>query len=139
MTRHLLRPILDIVRHSCVLELGSGVGFLGAVVACIQNGSPPSRLYLTDINAQVLERCQDNIRLRCSRFISHFALRFSGPRRCVNIHELDWFDVVISGFKDETPSQSFIRRIAPTVIIGADIVYSLHFSVFHLAQSDAGV
>lgn len=63
------RHISDTVRDRCVLELGSGVGFLGAVIACMHNESPSGRLYLTDINAHVLERCQDNIRLRCSRLI----------------------------------------------------------------------
>ena len=70
-----LTKALDLVRTKC-LELGSGVGFLGTVVAKIQNvekrnlrkqGSDVS-LWLTDCNEEVLKRCKENVYLPCSEF-----------------------------------------------------------------------
>lgn len=57
-----------------MLELGSGAGFLGIVIATLQgpshvhthNRHNSFALWLTDVDPNVLERCQNNIRLPCS-------------------------------------------------------------------------
>lgn len=51
-----------------VLELGSGVGFLGLIIAVLQLTVPsrPARVRLTDVNPLVLKRCDENILLPCS-------------------------------------------------------------------------
>jgi len=69
----------DVVGTRRVLELGSGVGFLGIVVASLQLqhaaasscNNRSGTLYLTDINEEVLARCKKNILLPCSRHFSH--------------------------------------------------------------------
>jgi hypothetical protein len=63
----------ELVVSKCVLELGSGVGFLGIIVASLQQircHDQPGSLWLTDINDKVLERCRENLRLPCSRLTS---------------------------------------------------------------------
>lgn len=68
----------DIFKNSRILELGSGAGFLGILLAQLQieslgrpesgniiNTDKPS-LYLTDLNEQVLKRCESNVKLPCS-------------------------------------------------------------------------
>lgn len=63
----------EIVVSKNVLELGSGVGFLGIIVATLQQmrgQNQPGTLWLTDINDKVLERCRENLRLPCSRLTS---------------------------------------------------------------------
>ncbi|CEL53781.1 Protein FAM86A OS=Bos taurus GN=FAM86A PE=2 SV=2 [Rhizoctonia solani AG-1 IB] len=60
------------VSSARVLELGSGAGLLGLLVATIQQLNRPtdteqaSCIYLTDIDDDVLARCALNIRLPCS-------------------------------------------------------------------------
>lgn len=60
------------IRDQTVLELGCGVGFLGIVVATLHQKFSESHsralpaVLLTDVNAGVLSRCRDNVRLRCS-------------------------------------------------------------------------
>jgi methylase of polypeptide subunit release factors len=62
----------DTVSSARVLELGSGAGLLGLLVATIQQLNRPtdteqaSCIYLTDIDDDVLARCALNIRLPCS-------------------------------------------------------------------------
>jgi len=48
-----------------IIELGSGTGFLGLVCARLAcaNGGQMSNIYLTDLDGQVLERLNDNVRL----------------------------------------------------------------------------
>lgn len=57
-----------------MLELGSGTGFIGILVASLQLHAtiPPfdrktPSIYLTDVNSTVLVRCQNNVRLPCSK------------------------------------------------------------------------
>ena len=72
-------PIKESLRRSQIIELGSGIGFLGIVVARLQIESLDSSsilpsnnpdelpsLYLTDLNERVLSRCEDNCNLPCS-------------------------------------------------------------------------
>jgi len=71
----------DTVMSKHVLELGSGIGFLGMVVATLQISnerqesvsSGSSSLWLTDVNEEVLSRCRNNVGLPCSKFISAYA------------------------------------------------------------------
>jgi hypothetical protein len=63
------------VNTANVLELGSGTGFIGILVASLQlhAAMPPfdrqmPSVYLTDVNSTVLVRCQNNVRLPCSKF-----------------------------------------------------------------------
>lgn len=54
-----------------MLEFGSGAGFLGIIVATLQNTQLQGRgeIYLTDVNPEVLRRCCHNIQLPCSKNI----------------------------------------------------------------------
>jgi protein-lysine N-methyltransferase EEF2KMT len=60
-----------ILVNKSILELGSGTGFLGLIVADIQishggvTGCPI--LYLTDVNEDVLRQCSENTQLPCSK------------------------------------------------------------------------
>lgn len=59
----------EIVQGKTVLELGSGTGFLGILLARLQQESPlGGHTYMTDYNAEVLERCQHNLQLDCSEY-----------------------------------------------------------------------
>jgi hypothetical protein len=62
---------LAVLVNKSVLELGSGTGFLGLIVADIQisHGGVTGRpiLYLTDVNEDVLRQCSENTQLSCSR------------------------------------------------------------------------
>lgn len=65
------RHYLAILINKSVLELGSGTGFLGLIVADIQascggaEGCPT--LHLTDVTENVLRQCSENTQLPCSR------------------------------------------------------------------------
>lgn len=63
--------LIERVLGKRVLELGSGVGYLGLVIAALQlntpnQESPESSIWLTDVNSIVLSRCRDNLNLPCS-------------------------------------------------------------------------
>ena len=66
---------LALLANKSVLELGSGTGFLGLIVADIQVGhsgtTGSSVLHLTDVNEDVLRRCHENMELPCSRLLAH--------------------------------------------------------------------
>lgn len=56
-----------------VLELGSGIGFLGSIVASLQMlhcPQSPGNLWLTDINDEALARCKYNVQLPCSKTVA---------------------------------------------------------------------
>ncbi|KAJ1301496.1 hypothetical protein OPQ81_008752 [Rhizoctonia solani] len=65
----------DIISSARVLELGSGVGLLGLLVATLQQLARPtdakqtSCIYLTDVDDEVLARCKSNIRLPCNMLV----------------------------------------------------------------------
>ncbi|KAI0699333.1 hypothetical protein C8T65DRAFT_659522 [Cerioporus squamosus] len=103
-----------------VLELGCGIGFLGAIAASVQlenQGSENASLWLTDLT-------------------NHLPCNDSCHHPNVNIQTLDWSDVV-----DPTRSLSvstFFRGTLPDVVLGADLVYEpsiipLLVSVLHVA------
>ena len=61
----------DLVASKCIMELGSGIGFLGIIIASLQKldesvSSGQSSCWLTDINDEVLNRCRNNVNLPCS-------------------------------------------------------------------------
>ncbi|KAF8326370.1 uncharacterized protein EI90DRAFT_1946266 [Cantharellus anzutake] len=102
----------EIVQKKRVLELGSGVGFLGILIAQL-DGMRKSKLdethsglrgvpslALTDVNRTVLERCENNISL-----------------------PPNWFDATSLDRKESLKAQ--LEEINAEVIIGADIVYDL--------------
>jgi len=105
-----------------VLELGSGIGFLGIIVASLQllyraaekppQATSPS-LWLTDINDEVLVRCRDNVNLLCNMSSSH---------RDINYVKLDWSESI-----DAEQSSSLVtlihEKIDPELILGADVVF----------------
>jgi len=105
-----------------VLELGCGSGFLGIIVATIQqtfnkrrqsHHQPLPAVLLTDVNAGVLSRCRDNIRLRCNQSSNHPNITFS---------TLDWFDA-FSLPLGENAVTSFLSKAGAGIVIGADIVF----------------
>ncbi|KAF9566898.1 hypothetical protein CPC08DRAFT_681596 [Agrocybe pediades] len=110
----------ELIMSKRVLELGSGVGFLGILSASIQvNGeevsSSPSRpsLWLTDVNEEVLSRCHDNVSLACNTSSRHPDIHFL---------KLDWSD---SQNAEELPAFTTMihEKINPEIILGADVAY----------------
>ncbi|KAJ6486109.1 hypothetical protein C8R47DRAFT_1321037 [Mycena vitilis] len=105
-----------LVHGKRILELGSGVGFLGSVTASLQllaDESGPGMLCMSDINESVLERCRSNAQLPCNLSSSH-----PDVRCCF----LDW-----SAALDPdgiAPLTSLLNdELAPDLILGADIVF----------------
>lgn len=105
-----------------VLELGCGSGFLGIIVATIQqtfnkrrqsHHQPLPAVLLTDVNAGVLSRCRDNIRLRCNQSSNHPDITFS---------TLDWFDALSLPFSENAVT-TFLSKAGAGIVIGADIVF----------------
>ncbi|KAI6136247.1 putative methyltransferase-domain-containing protein [Pisolithus sp. B1] len=114
----------DLVTRRDVLELGSGTGFLGILIASLQlrfdltsavptDGSQSANLptiYLTDVNPCVLDRCQHNTKLPCNRSSFH-------PN--VEYRLLDWCDAVSS----RDSHASFLANTNAEIILGADVVF----------------
>ncbi|KIJ66389.1 hypothetical protein HYDPIDRAFT_109408 [Hydnomerulius pinastri MD-312] len=120
---HYLIEHAELVAHSTVLELGSGTGFIGILVASLQlhAGAVPSTsktsgaanspsIILTDVNSAVLTRCQNNIQLPCNRSASH-------PR--IGYRSLDWFD----SLSCRESLSSLLNEASADIILGADIVF----------------
>ncbi|KAJ3556707.1 hypothetical protein NM688_g1877 [Phlebia brevispora] len=104
----------ELVRSTRVLELGCGVGLLGMIIANLQLSPEYSggHLYLSDVNAEVLDRCKNNLNLPCNRSSAHPALT------CTS---LDWTDSLDEG--QVTALRSSLQAIMPDMIVGADVVY----------------
>ncbi|EKM83962.1 hypothetical protein AGABI1DRAFT_67067 [Agaricus bisporus var. burnettii JB137-S8] len=111
----------EIVAHKRVLELGSGVGFLGALIATLQiqqlaassRDLYPGSLYLTDINDEVLTRCQNNIRLDCN---------LSSTHPDIHVRTLDW--CISLDCEQRNVLVSFIENeVKPDIVVGADLVF----------------
>ncbi|KDQ31265.1 hypothetical protein PLEOSDRAFT_1037061 [Pleurotus ostreatus PC15] len=94
-----------------VLELGSGTGFLGIVIAAIQ-GSSPGALWLTDVEESVLNRCRENVQLQCNLSSSNTNIRYM---------LLDWFDAIDPSRR--TRVEEFENSTQPDIILGADLVF----------------
>ncbi|KAK0505763.1 hypothetical protein EDD18DRAFT_5009 [Armillaria luteobubalina] len=116
----------DWVRDARVLELGSGIGFLGMIIGSVQMlaGSPTNLpqggtlrpiLHMTDVDSEVIARCISNIKLPCNMTAS------SHHRDNIRVSVLDWSDALrpdISAIKARIQ-----QEINADVIIGADIVF----------------
>ncbi|TFK41966.1 hypothetical protein BDQ12DRAFT_348414 [Crucibulum laeve] len=105
----------EILNGKRVLELGSGVGFLGIIAASLQNisgSASSSSLWLTDVNDEVLARCKYNLTLPCNM----------SEHPNIHYRNIDW-----SASVDQEQYQSLASvlndEIAPDVILGADIVF----------------
>ncbi|KAF4604780.1 hypothetical protein EYR40_003562 [Pleurotus pulmonarius] len=99
-----------------VLELGSGTGFLGIVIASIQVPSPsPGALWLTDVEESVLNRCRENVQLQCNLSSSNANIQYT---------LLDWFDAIDPSRRPRF-EELFDKNIRPDIILGADLVHSM--------------
>jgi len=111
----------DLVNNKRILELGSGAGLLGIIVATLQQLHhaqnevipTPVPIWLTDVNDAVLSRCRDNVQLPCNSSSSHLGINY-----CL----LDWSDAL------ETPEALPLRsvlhdEIKPDLVLGADLVF----------------
>jgi len=121
------------VDTSNVLELGSGTGFIGILVASLQLHAPippfgrkmPS-VYLTDVNSTVLVRGQNNVRLLCSKFEdvylfslnAQYAVDKSSSHPNIHYNSLDWLD----SLSDQESLKSFFSKAKSDIVLGADIV-----------------
>ncbi|KAF7302573.1 hypothetical protein HMN09_00891800 [Mycena chlorophos] len=104
----------DLVRGKRILELGSGIGFLGAVVATLQVlNHEHGAVWLSDVNETVLARCQDNVRLPCNTSSSH-----PNVRCCF----LDW-SAALDPDRIVATTALLREEISPHLILGADIVF----------------
>lgn len=112
----------EIIHNQTVLELGCGSGFLGIIVATIQqkfnerhqsHRQPLPAVLLTDVNAGVLSRCRDNVQLGCNHSANHPNITFS---------TLDWFDALSMPLSENTMT-AFLSKANVGVVIGADIVF----------------
>ncbi|KAI0304591.1 putative methyltransferase-domain-containing protein [Russula brevipes] len=106
----------SVLADKSILELGSGTGFLGLVIADIQVSSggvtPHPALCLTDVNEDVIRRCRENAQLSCNASRCHGNL---------SVKLLDWFDALAP---DRVPSvQASLNKIKPDLVLGADILY----------------
>ncbi|EPQ60316.1 hypothetical protein GLOTRDRAFT_31765, partial [Gloeophyllum trabeum ATCC 11539] len=104
----------DTVSGKHVLELGSGAGFLGIILASIQvlHNNRSSSLHLSDVNEEVLSRCRENVALPCN---------ISSRHGNVHYHALDW-----SNSRDPVLRPSLKELLADTgaeLILGADLVF----------------
>ncbi|KAJ3721891.1 putative methyltransferase-domain-containing protein [Lentinula raphanica] len=104
----------SVVEGKRVLELGSGIGYLGIIVASLQRLAfkDTSSLWLTDVNDSVLSQCRQNIQLPCN---------ISSTHKSVEFRTLDWEDV-------SRPNVGILKtllrdEIKPDIILGADIVF----------------
>jgi len=131
-----------LITNKRILELGSGSGFLGIIVASLQQSDhtcdegihASGTIWLTDVNDVVLSRCRENVQLPCNRSSSHPNLNYCS---------LDWSDALNSA---ESPLRSILHdEIKPNLILGADLVFdpylipalvgTLHISLQHGADA----
>ncbi|KAK0246172.1 hypothetical protein EDD85DRAFT_1017152 [Armillaria nabsnona] len=133
----------DWVRDARVLELGSGIGFLGMIVGSVQmlarlptdipqGSTPRPMLHLTDVDSEVIARCISNIKLPCSKCVSLPPVAILTKKSSdmtanshhhdnIRVSKLDWLDALrpdISVFKARIQ-----QEIDADLIIGADIVF----------------
>ncbi|KAL0951760.1 hypothetical protein HGRIS_008432 [Hohenbuehelia grisea] len=108
----------NLVNQRRVLELGSGTGFLGSVVASLQLNSPhalsdDTRIWMTDVDENVLTRCRDNFQLPCNASAKHQNTAF---------RKLDWSHSLNTATCASL--QGTLRNeIRADVILGADLVF----------------
>ncbi|GJJ09916.1 hypothetical protein Clacol_004140 [Clathrus columnatus] len=107
------------VEHRNVLELGSGAGFLGLIIAQLQlnyqNAQPKdtlTSLMLSDGNSEVLNRCHQNFLLSCNNMCKHHMLYFT---------LLEWSDALDQAIMDNRFSKLNQTLQNADVVIGADL------------------
>ncbi|KAG7099775.1 hypothetical protein E1B28_001587 [Marasmius oreades] len=101
----------DLIRKKRILELGSGIGFLGIIVATVQRLlQQPMPIWLTDGNEVVLAQCRKNVSLDCNLSSSHPDVHYGN---------LDWFDAL----ENDPRLDGFIKECDPDLVLGADIVF----------------
>ncbi|WFC98783.1 hypothetical protein MYAM1_001515 [Malassezia yamatoensis] len=98
---------------STFLELGSGSGFLGMVLARLIRGSA-ARVALTDLEGNVLERLSETIQLSTS-----FQANSDDAQNLVESFALDWRSVS----EPKSAAREFLRGLNPAYILAADVVY----------------
>ncbi|THV06587.1 hypothetical protein K435DRAFT_743723 [Dendrothele bispora CBS 962.96] len=110
----------DLVRNARILELGSGIGFLGIILATLQklndsSGAAQNRdrcIWLTDVNEDVLSQCHRNLQLDCN---------LSSTYSAVHYRTLDWSDALSP---DTIPLTKLLQdEIDPNLVLGTDIVF----------------
>lgn len=115
LAQHLIRNPTPLANKS-VLELGSGTGLLGLIVADIQvshgGTTGSSVLHLTDVNEDVLKRCNENMQLPCNASSRHGNLF---------VKSLDWFDALAGDRVRDLVA--FMDNVGPDLVLGADILY----------------
>ncbi|KAL1732085.1 hypothetical protein EV714DRAFT_282946 [Schizophyllum commune] len=108
----------DLIANKRILELGSGIGFLGIICASVQllnqttENAPAPHLWLTDVNDDVLTRCKANVQLPCNLSCDH-------PN--VHYRNLDW--VEFNQSTSRTAALADMDVLDEDVILGADIVF----------------
>nr|CDI53460.1 conserved hypothetical protein [Melanopsichium pennsylvanicum 4] len=120
LAAHLIKePSVVTAPGTRVLELGSGAGFVGAVVATQQalSGNVDVRTYLTDMPGQVITRARDTLHVN----------NLDSPPSIAEIRELDWLELSAerqqSQQRDDLPTINFLAEAKPTLILAADVVY----------------
>ncbi|KAF9074982.1 hypothetical protein BDP27DRAFT_1287196 [Rhodocollybia butyracea] len=123
---HLLARYLiqnrDIVEGKRVLELGSGIGFLGIIASSLQQlASEGGAIWLTDVNNEVLSQCQRNVQLPCN---------LSSTHQFIHYRSLDWVEALQP---DVGPLEALLQdEIDPDIVLGADIVrFTFHCCRYH--------
>ncbi|KZT57895.1 hypothetical protein CALCODRAFT_508470 [Calocera cornea HHB12733] len=103
----------DVVRRETVLELGSGTGFLGILIAQIQlrsvtpSGSRAGEVWMTDNSEAAMERCAANVHLPCNNLQAHGG---------IHLLPLDWTCPA-----DEL--QATMALIKPDVVLACDVIF----------------
>ena len=147
-------PLKDLIANKRILELGSGIGFLGIICASVQllnqttENAPAPHLWLTDVNDDVLARCKANVQLPCSMsfFPSTLETRkltgivgmvdLSSDHPNVHYRNLDWVEFDQS--TSRTAALADMDVLDEDVILGADIVGALSLSPVVLVLTFAG-
>ena len=135
------------MRGKRVLELGSGVGYLGLVIAAIQLDAQnqenyESPIWLTDVNDVVLSRCRENLNLPCSafgNFLTNFQRGYtltdaSSRHRLLQLRQLDWFSAL--DVNEISSVCGFMTEADPDIILGADIVRFSFRIYYHRSRAD---
>ncbi|KAH7906474.1 putative methyltransferase-domain-containing protein [Hygrophoropsis aurantiaca] len=99
-----------VIAQKNILELGCGTGFVGIIAAGL-TCSDPRPIYMTDVNEDVLARCQNNTQLPCNPSSLHPNVRY-----CT----LNWSDAIGPAV---SPLRSMLSDVAPEMILGADLVF----------------
>ncbi|EJD03748.1 uncharacterized protein FOMMEDRAFT_167074 [Fomitiporia mediterranea MF3/22] len=111
----------SVLKSSRIFELGSGAGFLGIIIAQLQkedlkqpDHGVQAYLCLSDLNENVLARCEQNVRLPCNGVSSHPGLHFKA---------LDWSDALDKSRR--TDLSALLVEVNADLILGADVVYDV--------------